>query len=454
MQKYKIIASKSQKKYTIIVSADSESEAKEQLHKENYSILSISKLTNKDIQGQKFIFQVEHSGNIKNGVIVGKDIFKVYIKLKDDLWYNVIFLYPEGDEAHANAEKKQKIIRELERWYEIQKKQGKIKEEKKNKEQSFYLKKQLDETYILIEKVLKKFDLFFNERTRYKIDDETFRKMEQIYERLLHIKGSTNLSQLKKIGELALIKIAQIELDSVEKEKDEESRKLLKNTNNLLKEIWSNKQFIESNKDFKKIFQWFISQIQGIFSFKEIKKTYFSQKKHKNVIDSQSYAFLKTILLLEKYKEKLHYNTQEIKKNIFLFINPFNHSDLKEKISLKRKVIKQNISILRAKKTWSIGSYTGIKKWYHKTIDSVFWFLNFLKKIVFMSICFYMLLFLISLVDQAFIWNYISINPQALNRFLLFFLLFFTLSFSKNIFLLSINIVFFMFISIFSIVNF
>jgi len=50
MQKYKIVASKSQKKYTIIVSADSEAEAKEKLHKDGYSILSVSESLNSEIQ--------------------------------------------------------------------------------------------------------------------------------------------------------------------------------------------------------------------------------------------------------------------------------------------------------------------------------------------------------------------------------------------------------------------
>jgi hypothetical protein len=31
------------------------------------------------------LFQIEKDGEIKNGVIIGKDIFKVYIKLRDEL---------------------------------------------------------------------------------------------------------------------------------------------------------------------------------------------------------------------------------------------------------------------------------------------------------------------------------------------------------------------------------
>ncbi len=71
MPKYKIVASKSQNKYSLIVSADSENEAKEKVHKENYSILSVSEFQEESkIEGNKFIFQVEMNGDIKNGIIL------------------------------------------------------------------------------------------------------------------------------------------------------------------------------------------------------------------------------------------------------------------------------------------------------------------------------------------------------------------------------------------------
>jgi len=41
MPKYKIVASKSNKKYSLILTAGSESEARERIHKEGYSILSV-----------------------------------------------------------------------------------------------------------------------------------------------------------------------------------------------------------------------------------------------------------------------------------------------------------------------------------------------------------------------------------------------------------------------------
>jgi len=450
MQKYKIVASKSQKKYTIILSADSESEAKEKLHKDNYSILSISVLNDKDIQGQKFIFQVEKQGEIKNGIIIWKDIFKVYVKLTEELEYNVISLYPEGDEAHTNAEKKQSIIDQLKRWYELQKKKIKIKESKKIWEESFYLKKQLDNTYALIDLVVQKFDTIFNNRQKLNIDDENFLKLEKIYEKLIHIKWSTNLVKLKEIWELALEKLAQVELESVEKSKSDESRNLLKNTNELLKKIGSNKQFIEHDKDIKKRFLEFILLIKQAISLEKIKQ----KKKERDLLDTTSYSFLKTVLLLEKYKEKLKQNNKEIQKNLILFINPFSHSEWREKILLKRKVVKQNISILKAKKTGSISSYTGVKKWYHKVIESIFLQVSFLWKMLFFTICVYSFFFFASLLQKELGLTYIYFNPQSLLSFILFFIVFFLISLSKNTFLFGINIVFFSFIFIFSMVNF
>jgi len=76
-----------------------------------------------------------------------------------------------------------------------------------------------------------------------------------------------------------------------------------------------------------------------------------AKKEKKQLIDQDSYSFLKTVLLLEKYKEKLSENSKEKRKNFKYFINPFTSNEVKEKILLKRKVIKQNISLLKAKKT-------------------------------------------------------------------------------------------------------
>jgi len=300
MQKYKIVASKSQKKYTLVLSADSESQAKERLHKDGYSILSVVEYTEeKKISGKKFLFQVQKDGDIKNGVIVWDDIFKAYIKLRDDLWYDVLSIYPEGDEAHTNAQKKQEIITELKNGYDIKKKEISIKKEEKKSEESFYMKKKLDETYKLIDAAVNKFDSVFNNRAQYDISEDMFFKLEKVYEKLLHIKGSTNIIKLREIWELALIKIWEIELQALESTKDRESRKLLQETNTLLKKIGSGAQFIEEDRDIKKKISNFFHDFIDSLSLDKMKDDIKNNKAKKKLIDTESYSFLKTILLLE-----------------------------------------------------------------------------------------------------------------------------------------------------------
>jgi len=453
MQKYKVVASKSQKKYTVVVSADSPAGAKEKLHKDGYSVLTISEFLGTSVEGKKFLFQIEKDGEIKNGVIVWDDIFKVYVKLRDDLQYNVISLYPQWDSEYDDNGKKQKLLSELQSWYDIQKKNVVKKQAQELWEESFYLKKRLDETGLLVNSAIKKFEVIFNKKWELGIDESRFEKLEKIYEKLIHIKNSTNLVKLQEIWELALSKIAEIELQSVEEKKDGESRKLLRETNSLLKKIGSDKHFIERDKDWKRKIKTFFSLMLWTFSSKQEGKENTIENK-KDLIDTESYNFLKTILLLQKYKEKKKENTKEIYKNFILFINPLNSSAEKERILLKRKVIYQNISLLSAKKNGNIKSYTGVKKWIskiHEYMQENFHYIasNILFIIVLYSLGLFSIYTLLSL-------GYINITISLWFVIILFSLIFFYFlcNISKNITLLSLNIVFWGFLYIFMSINF
>lgn len=112
----------------MILSGESESDAREKIHKEGYSILTVQEITESEIQGNKFRFQIQSQGEIKNGIIVGDDIFKVYKKLRGDLGYTVISLFPDGDEAENDAEKREKIMEQLLRGYNLQSAKQELKE--------------------------------------------------------------------------------------------------------------------------------------------------------------------------------------------------------------------------------------------------------------------------------------------------------------------------------------
>ena len=118
MKNYKIAVTKDQKKYTVIIAAENEKIAREKVHKEWYSILNIEENFERSITWNKFIFIWEYNWKTKSGKIVWNDIFKIYIKLRNDLWYKINFLYHEEEENISNEEKT-KIIKDLEWEYKI-----------------------------------------------------------------------------------------------------------------------------------------------------------------------------------------------------------------------------------------------------------------------------------------------------------------------------------------------
>lgn len=453
MQKYKIVASKWQKKYTLILSGESESDAREKIHKEGYSILTVQEIAESEIQGNKFRFQIQSQGEIKNGIIVGDDIFKVYKKLRGDLGYTVISLFPDGDEAENDAEKREKIMEQLLRGYNLQSAKQELKEKISEAwNESFYMKKRLDETYILIEKVITKIENLISKRQEFQIDDVMLEKLETIYQRLTVVKKSANLAKLQEIGELALSKIAEIELKSIESGKNEDAEKLLHQTNDLLKKLGSDKRFVEESKDIKKITQGFVHDIKESLSFFSQKKD--RQKKKGESLDKESYSFLKTVLLLEKYNQKLQENKREQKANLSLFLNPFNHSEKKEKILLRRKVIKQNITILQAKKNGTVSSYTSLKKGYKKLLENFFMLIRYIWKIglFWIALFFLMIVWFFSFAKNAL--ENAHFNFHGLSTFLFLFLLFFFFSKTRNFISLAGSVVILMLFYIVIGVNF
>lgn len=472
MPKYKITVSKDQKKYTIVYEAETENLAKDRVHKEWYSILNIEKFNREDFNGKEYVFEAEKNGEIKKWKVVWNDIFKVYLKLRDGLSYRIKKLYIKGDENLSDFEKN-KILKSLEDQYEIYKniesktKEKKFEEKEKLKKGSlknngnnsnnldnFYLKKELDETYKLIDFVLVKLNNVFEKDVIKGIWFDKKEKLKNIYNNIIKVRNSTNISKLKEIWELALIKVWEIELELVEKNKSKQAKLLLKNTNKVLKKLWSTKQFVEKEKDVKYI----ISEIKESLSlfFSSFKK----EKKDQTEIikDETSYYYLKTLSFLKKYKRKLRENDVEIIKNLDSFIFPFwLKAEKRDEILIKRSVIKQNIALLNAKINWKVLSYTKLVKWYTKLLDSIFSLFVILRVYLFYTVFSYALIFLILLNISYYnlIPNLSSVlNFNGIFYFLVILFTYFSIYFSRGVFSLILNFVILTFIIIFWVVNF
>jgi hypothetical protein len=234
----------------------------------------------------------------------------------------------------------------------------------------------------------------------------------------------------------------------LENKKSEELRKLLKETNILLKQVWSKKNFIEKEKDL-----WYITKT--LFNnFKENLELDKKIKKEHVVIDKKSSNYLKTESLYNKYSQKLKEINKEISKNILIYLIPTKENIKKQEyFALRKKVINQNLTILKAKMSWWMFSYVKVVKWYKYFISKLIDFLNLFNFPIFLVSSVYSITFLIFNILGKF-WIIIDLNFKWL-FFFVYLLIFYIFTKSTKWFLsLVFNFVIFMFLVIFGVINF
>lgn len=462
MPKFKIAVSKNQKKYTIILQSDSEREARDKIHNEWYSILNMHEIWNEELQWKKFIFEAYKWFELKKWKVIWNDIFKVYLKLTDWLWYQIKKLYSESDKD-LSEEKKERDLKMLESQYKIFKetkeqkklekkiKHIKNKVEEKSNIDNFYIKKDLEETQKLIWHVILKLKNILEKNILVDLDIDRKEKLKTIYNNIIKIKSTTNISKLRQIWEKALLKIWELEIENLEKNKDKKSEILLKATNTLLKKLGSSKQYVPKEKNLKYIITEFFLDIKRTFD--EIKK----ERKRIKEIDKTSNSYTKTLYLLNEYNKKLKENNILILKNLILFLFPFwKIIEKRDEILIKRSVIRQNITLLKAKKNGRIISYTRLLQWYKKIFKNIFKFFLLIRTYLFYVIIIYSISFLLIIILNYF-WIMFSLdwlNNNGVFYFVIFIVLYFAIYFSSGVYSLIINFLLIIFFIIFTSINF
>ncbi|MBB1565272.1 hypothetical protein HG430_004480 [Candidatus Gracilibacteria bacterium] len=455
MPNYKISVSKDSKRYSIIFKADNEMAARDRVHKEGYSILGVEEIKSIEDVGTTFIFEGYRNGEFKHGKIAGDDIFKVYVNLTKNLEYNIISIYSEKDKD-LSQEQKDKILNELKEEYELifRNKRDKIDElrDKIKKEKGeninidqFYLKKELEETNKLIVHVLGKLESMILGNSIVNLDSEQRHKFENIYNSIIKLKKSTNISKLKEIGELALQKIGKLELAKLEETKDQKNRDLLNETNKLLKDFGSKEKFIEKDRDIGYQTKQFVDYLKSFFRKKE------RPIKSYEVVDKESHSYVRTQLYLSKYEEKLRENTIYIFKNFFKLLRD---KELKEMTYLKRTVIKQNIFLLKSRLEGKVFSYSLVVKSFSGFFVNLSQFFELVRKNLFYVIFLYVMIFLILININYHFGDFGEYNFSGIYLFIGIILAYILLSFSKNIFFVILNFALFSFIIILGVINF
>lgn len=466
MLKFKISVSKNQKKHTIIFDSISEAAARKRVHNEWYSILWIEKIDWNNFKWNLFIFKWIKNWEIKTWKVAWDDIFKIYLKLTDWLGYEIINLFLESDKW-LSEEEKNKNLKRLKEQYIIYKKLNTQKEKKvtklevsenikentnKNKVlDNFYMKKELEDTYELIDFVLKKLKNVIEKNSLWEyIDSDSKEKFKKVYNAIIKLRNSTNVNKLKEVWEIALIKVWEYELIKLEEKRDIKSKILIKSTNKLLKQFWSKKQFIEKDKDIKYQINKFYKNINSYF-----KKLF---KKEKITIDKSSYYYLNILVAINKFKEKKSELNKETLKKFYVYLYPFWAFWLiKNDLSLKRKVINQNLILLIKKRDWKLDSYTKIKKWYKIFLKNLFWLFLIMRKYI-LIVIFYYSLFFIFLINFSFYSASFDLDLYLNYIWIFYFisliLVYFGIYFSKWFISLGINFIIVNFLIIFWLINF
>lgn len=460
MKNFKVEVSKWLERYNLIKKAESESLLRDELHREGFSILTITEIGDIDVTWNKFFFEIlEKNWTIKIWTIVSNDIFKAYLKIKYELKYDLKYIYIDKD---TSTEEKEKIIKELEIHYnlyleankkQLNKKQlendDRFKVIKEESTDSFQMKKELDYIYKIIDRVLFKLRNVLELNDNEYIDFQKKELLKNIYNEIIKLKNSTNIPKLKQIWELALNKIWEIELSILENKKNEEYKNLLSETNKLLREVWSKKSFIEKDKDLVYIFNKLLKEV--FLYIKSNKK----EKRKKIEIDTTSTAYLKNKHLLNKYESRLKQLEKEKRQNFLIYFIP-NKSNLEKKLEyiIKEKVIRQNLIILKWRISWGIFSYIKLIKWYNYFIERLLNFVKFFEFPILLILIVYTVIFLSINLFNSFWVTDINLNFNWMFYFIYFNILLILIKLTKWIFSLGFNIVFFIFLFIFWVINF
>ncbi|MDD2892226.1 MAG: hypothetical protein PHQ95_04635 [Candidatus Gracilibacteria bacterium] len=449
MQSFQATCAKNNKKIELIVQYNSLEEARQALHNQGYSIIEIKEVEEKERQGKVFYFDIILDGNKKSGQIQSTDIFRAYIKLVNDLHYQVVSIY---EDINATEEEKQFTTSKIHSGYLLYLEQNTKKEIKKDEKieqttqvqasysdiSGTFIGKEIQKYYILIDRILQKIENILNNFGQY-ISSERKTKLQDFSTTLKQLKNTTNIDKLRIVSENALIKIGELEVELIQSDKEIEKQGFLNETNELLRKFGSGVKIRNPETDMYLKIQRIIKDIYTNFFIQKESSTPKEKK-----IDTQSFIFYKNLRELNLYKEKL----RNVQKDLFIATISFQKEKIK-RLSIRKKLIIQNIQLIEKRIKNIQFSYSSIVKGFLYYVDISI----FLAKII--GDYFIYIIFLYSLFFLYFsLGGLYSFNYSILFFLVLFSLFSFLTRIIKNNYSLIIYISIFIFFYIFLQLNF
>lgn len=398
----------------------------------DYSLQDVSSKSN------FFYFDIRVNNQIKTWKIQSDDVFKSYKKLIDDLWYDVVYIYTN---EWMNEEQKKAITAKVRDSYRMYKTSigenideiKETKDEMEMREISPEILKEVERYGLIIDSTIEKIqNLILKYHNTIPWDKKA--ELDDTMHILLQAKSSSNLWKIKLNVENALNNIGKIELELVKTWKEEEKKKFLKETNSLLKQIWSTSRIETSDaQDVWKMLWDFFARFT--------KKEAIDPKDQKRVVDKNSFIYFKNQRELSVYKEILWKNDIQIVKTILTF----QWNKLK-RLFLKKRLLQQNIQIIDNRIHNKNISYTKIVHWMWYYIDSFLSVISYISKTWAYVLFLYMLVFIVLKCFSYFdILDYSFQNNKSVLYITIFSFIIFIFSFVRSIpwFLISLPILYY-----------
>lgn len=444
---FQAICSKWNRKLTLSLTAESIDEARELLHGQGYSIMEIrqaERVQEKGTEKNFFYFDIRINNQIKTWKIQSDDVFKSYKKLVDDLWYDVVYIYTN----EGMSEEQKKVITAKVRdsyrlykatlWENIDEKKIERSEDEVEKQQiSPQILREIEHYALIGDSTIEKIqNLLLKYHTT--IPDDKKIELEKLEHSILQTKGSSNLWKIRTVVEGALKSIWEIELVLVKTWMAEEKKKFLEETNSLLKQIGSSDRIETDKKESLDIWK---TLTNFIASFTD--KGEWQKKWERKPVDTNSFIYYKNQRELNLYRDTLSKTVVERIKALFTL-----NFALVKRLTLKKRLLLQNIQIIENRINNKNVSYTKIAHGFEYYIDS---FLFWLREIVDIGI--YTIYGYITIYISLQILRYFSIVEFSLyTKSFLFITIFsvfiFLFSFTRSMMVFFIT--FFLFILSFS----
>lgn len=445
---YQATCTKWNQKLTLSVQAKSIDEARSILHGQWYSIMDIIELERTNLWNTNFFFfDANVSWLMKTGKIQSDDIFKAYKKLVEDLGYNILYIYTNDG---MGEDQKKVITAKVKDGYQLYRQSiglewwnEKIKTEKEEdligispqilKEIAHYTDI-IDST---VEKIQNLFLKYHNTLT-----PEKRMELENIEMNLVQAKWLSNIGRLKTIVEQALTLIGSLETQFIQWGMQGEKKKLLDQTNDLLKQIGSSNRIdTTSENDIGKKITQFFENLQ--------KKEVIPMEEQKKKVDTNSFVFYRNLREINIYRENLKSTNYKIIKALL----SFQFKDLK-RLFLKKKLLSQNITIIDNRIHNRNISYTKVIKWAEYYFDIFFFTFEKIADIILYTLFFYTLIFISLKSLDSFHIVHLIIEPRFFFYVCLISVAGFSFSFMRSLLSTTIMVTFFLLVFIFFSLNF